>query len=62
MTDGEDMTAQDAANVLGISRTHLNVLLERELIPHTETAGGHHQISKAGRTFIFCRPTGALPG
>jgi len=41
---GEEMTAQDAANVLGVSRTHLNALLERERIPHTKTQGGHRRI------------------
>jgi len=40
----EEMTAQDAANVLGVSRTHLNALLERERIPHTKTQGGHRRI------------------
>lgn len=41
---GEDLTAQDAADVLGVSRTHLNALLERERIPHTKTTGGHRRI------------------
>jgi excisionase family DNA binding protein len=41
---GEEMTAQDAANVLGVSRTHLNALLERERIPHAKTQGGHRRI------------------
>jgi excisionase family DNA binding protein len=41
---GEEMTAQDAANMLGVSRTHLNALLERERIPHTKTTGGHRRI------------------
>jgi len=41
---GEEMTAQDAANVLGVSRTHLNALLERERIAHTKTQGGHRRI------------------
>jgi excisionase family DNA binding protein len=38
------MTAQDAANVLGVSRTHLNALLERECIAHTKTQGGHRRM------------------
>ena len=42
---GEEMTSQDAANMLGVSRTHLNTLLERERIPHTKTTGGHRRIS-----------------
>lgn len=41
---GKEMTAQDAANVLGVSRTHLNALLERERIPHAKTQGGHRRI------------------
>lgn len=41
---GEEITAQDAANMLGVSRTHLNALLERERIPHTKTTGGHRRI------------------
>ena len=41
---GEELTAQDAAHVLGVSRTHLNALLERERIPHTKTRGGHRRI------------------
>jgi excisionase family DNA binding protein len=41
---GEELTAQDAAHVLGVSRTHLNALLERERIPHTKTGGGHRRI------------------
>lgn len=40
----EELTAQDAANILGVSRTHLNALLEREHIPHTKTTGGHRRI------------------
>jgi excisionase family DNA binding protein len=41
---GEEMTAQDAANMLGVSRTHLNALLERERIPYTKTTGGHRRV------------------
>jgi excisionase family DNA binding protein len=38
------MTTQDAANVLGVSPTHLNALLERERILHAKTKGSHRRI------------------
>ncbi len=40
----EELTAQDAARLLSVSRTHLNALLERERIPHARTPGGHRRI------------------
>lgn len=43
---GEQLTANEAAELLGVSRPHLNMLLDRERIPYTKTAGGHRRISR----------------
>jgi excisionase family DNA binding protein len=43
----EILSAQQAANLLGVSRPHLNVLLDRERIPYTTTTGGHRRIERA---------------
>lgn len=43
----EILSAQQAAGLLGVSRPHLNVLLDRERIPYTTTTGGHRRIRRA---------------
>jgi excisionase family DNA binding protein len=43
---GEHLMANEAAELLGVSRPHLNMLLDRERIPYTKTAGGHRRISR----------------
>jgi excisionase family DNA binding protein len=43
----EILSTQQAANLLGVSRLHLNVLLDRERIPYTTTTGGHRRIKRA---------------
>ena len=45
--DNGDLTAQQAADLLGVSRPHLNQLLEAEGIPHrrlTDSPGSHRRI------------------
>lgn len=39
-----ELTAPEAARLLGVSRTHLNALLDRERIAHVKTSGGHRRI------------------
>lgn len=43
----ENLSAQEAANLLGVSRPHLNMLLDRERIPYTTTPGRHRRIKRA---------------
>jgi excisionase family DNA binding protein len=43
---GERLTANEAAELLGVSRPHLNMLLDRERIPYTKTSGGHRRIAR----------------
>lgn len=46
------MTVQNAANVLGISTTHLNALLQRERIPGAKIASSGRPLS-AGAVFDY---------
>lgn len=43
----ETLSAQQAADLLGVSRPHLTLLLDRERVPYTTTAGGHRRIKRA---------------
>lgn len=43
---GEQLKPQEAADLLGVSRPHLNMLLDRERIPYTKTSGGHRRVPR----------------
>lgn len=41
-----ELSAQQAADLVGVSRPHLNMLLGRERIPYRTTSGGHRRIRR----------------
>jgi excisionase family DNA binding protein len=43
----ERLSAQQAADLIGVSRPHLAMLLDRERIPYETTPGGHRRILRA---------------
>jgi len=45
--DDEEITSEEAAKLLRVSRTHLNTLMDRGLLAGSRTAGGHRRVSKA---------------
>lgn len=45
--DDEEITSEEAAKILRVSRTHINTLMDRGHLAGSRTAGGHRRVSKA---------------
>lgn len=47
VAERETLSAQQAADLLGVSQPHLTMLLDRNRIPYQTTAGGHRRIRRS---------------
>lgn len=47
VTDNEELTSEEAAKLLHVSRTHLNTLVDEGKLPSARTRGGHRRIPRS---------------
>lgn len=46
-TEADELTSEQAAKLLGVSRTHVNTLINSKALPASRTTGGHRRVPRA---------------